>query len=418
MKKLVFALFAALSFVGLAEDHTAALIVQNHSGVELGASLQQLADVLAIKARGQGLSIINPQNSIIPEADAINLARLQGADALLSASVISVDKETVREGEVYRFVASVVLNLQDVETKRSLAGSDVEVVSDNFTAKQMKNNQSLVFSRVMKKVANDSAKQLIADLDSVDWTKKAALASVNFTCNIQGAYVKIDGVSYGTVPSTIKLREGLHKVEVAYIFHTPFAENAYLADGQNYNVVLQINEEGRARYQDDVKFAEIMDRIRKTGATDDEVRLTLARGTAKFWENSGVKADHAIIKNLLLDPPGNGQGVQRAPTVDELFRELDRKGAPKSASPDLSSLNLDDDAYDWCTCANPGCTDTMTINGANSSGFCSFVCANCAKVNRAYARKAVDYSKRIGAAGGRTVWLGENAAERAHAGAR
>lgn len=320
MKSLLLALVSSLVLAASAESHTAALVVQNHTDEELGAAVQHMADTLAIKVRGSGLSVINPANSVTSEADAINLARQHGADALLTASILAIDRETVVEDKVYRLVVSVALNLQDVETKRSLAGADVEIVSDNLTARQLASNKGVVFHRVMKKAADESARKLVADLKSVDWAKKSvAIANVNFTCNVRGADIKVDGVAMGTAPALISVPSGLHTLVVAYPYYLPYEVKANFVDGQTYNIVLHLNEAGRRQYKDDAVFAETMDRVRKTGATDDQVRLMMAEGEAQFWKNSGVKIEHGSVGCLSLNPPGNGDSLQKAPTVGELL---------------------------------------------------------------------------------------------------
>ena len=69
-------------------------------------------------------------------------------------------------------------------------------------------------------------------------------------------------------------------------------------------------------------FAETVDRIRKTGETDDYVRRTLADGTSQFWKNSGVKIDKGEVKDMKLNPPGGSETVApKSPTVDQLMEK-------------------------------------------------------------------------------------------------
>lgn len=173
MRKLIFVLFAAGVLCAFAEDHSAVLSVCNHTGAPIGDTLLQLADTLAVKVRGSGVSVVNVSNRVISEAEAIDIAREHGADSLLTAAIVSVDRETVIEDSIYRLVVSATLNLQDVESLKSLAGADVEVVSENITAQQLKRNQSLIYHRIMKKVAEEASKRLVAELDGVVWPQRS-----------------------------------------------------------------------------------------------------------------------------------------------------------------------------------------------------------------------------------------------------
>lgn len=167
-----------------------------------------------------------------------------------------------------------------------------------------------------------AAEELLAKASASGWRLgAAAVARVNFTCNIQGADVKIDGLAMGTAPALIETTRGVHNLLVEYPFCVPYSTKAYFTDGQTYNVVLLLDAEGRERFKDESLFAETIDRIRKTGATDDDVRRTLADGTAQFWKNSGVKIDKGEVRDLKLVPPGGAETIApRSPTVEEATR--------------------------------------------------------------------------------------------------
>ncbi|MBR6374567.1 MAG: hypothetical protein IKS20_15440 [Victivallales bacterium] len=71
----------------------------------------------------------------------------------------------------------------------------------------------------------------------------------------------------------------------------------------------------------------------------------------------------------------------------------------------LSKLDLNDDNYDWCKCNPPGCVETdMKV---------SFRCSNCMKVNREYARKALQLEQRAKKQGEKVMWIGEGAESKA-----
>ena len=77
---------------------------------------------------------------------------------------------------------------------------------------------------------------------------------------------------------------------------------------------------------------------------------------------------------------------------------------------DLSNLDFEDESYDWCKCMDPGCF-TKSLMGFEC--IVSFVCSKCGKVNRAYAKRAVEMERKAKEKGIDTLWFGENAEEKA-----
>ena len=78
----------------------------------------------------------------------------------------------------------------------------------------------------------------------------------------------------------------------------------------------------------------------------------------------------------------------------------------KATQPALSSLDLEDESYDWCTCNPPqGCFEAeMCV---------SFTCTKCKRVNREYAKKALQLERRMKELGAEVHWIGEGAEAKA-----
>ncbi|MBQ4480238.1 MAG: hypothetical protein II943_06335 [Victivallales bacterium] len=82
------------------------------------------------------------------------------------------------------------------------------------------------------------------------------------------------------------------------------------------------------------------------------------------------------------------------------------KGQSRQRQVDLDTIDLDDDSYDWCTCNPPeGCFETEIM--------VSFVCTKCMKVHREYARKALEFERRMKESGMLIQWFGEDAESKA-----
>ena len=333
-------LFAFISFAAaltaLAAPRPVALVVQNHTSDMEALPMAAFADTLAAKLSGDTIRIVNPANAIgvnqnrtargeaMPEASAKELGRLLGADGVLTASIQEFTSEDIGAPAIaYKLKVRLALSLADSATGETICGVSDLSVSKNYTAEQVKSDTATLYEALMHKAAADAAQKLVAKIESSNWmSAQADIAHINFTCNIQGADIKIDGASMGTIPAMIKVPKGVHNLLVEYPFCVTYATKAYFTDGQTYNVVLQLDATGRERFKSEALFAETIDRIRKTGETDDYVRRTLADGTAQYWKNSAIKIEKGEVKDLKLAPPGGNDSIDpRSPTVDQLMEK-------------------------------------------------------------------------------------------------
>jgi len=335
-RKVASIVLSIASAFAMAEPRRVALVVQNHTSDMESLPMSAFADTLAAKLSGDALRVVNPHNVIgvsqnrtacgeaMPDASAQEIGRLLGADGVITAAIQEFTSEDIGSPAVaYSIKVRMTLNLADAATGETICGvSDVKV-SKNYTAEQVKSDTATLYEGLMHKAASESAASLLARIETAGWQPQGAdIAHVNFTCNIQGADVKIDGVAMGTIPAMVEVPKGVHNLLVEYPFCVPYATKAYLTDGQTYNIVLQLDATGRERFKSETLFAETIDRIRKTGETDDYVRRTLADGTSQYWKNSGVNIEHGEVKDLKLDPPGGQETVApRSPTVDQLMEK-------------------------------------------------------------------------------------------------
>ena len=300
------------------KDLVANLIVQNHvQDARYRDSLLGLADLLAAELADRGIRCILPDNAIgenqnrapggedLTGSSAKGQSQALGAPVFLTASVRSVT--TRRQGvppmQVVVPVLRMTLNASDSATAAVGAGENVTIELPAVTLQNFENNAEDFYQTVLEGAAVRCAEKLAAKVRSRRIATNPVLATVEFTCDVPGADVKIDGFSYGTLPVAVRIPAGVHQVDVEYPFCVPYSARANVQDGQRYNVRLQLTEQGRARYKDMTLFAEIVDRIRKTGATDDYVRRVLADGQSDFLKDSHFRWDGAA-RTLVVDRPG------------------------------------------------------------------------------------------------------------------
>lgn len=338
MKKTTILLMALIAAsLAMAEPRRVALVVQNHTSDAPTLPMAAFADTLTSRLSGKVLRVVNPHNvigvnqnrtakgEIMPEASAQEIGRLLGAEGVVTASIQEFTGEDIGVPAIaHTLKVRLALNIADAATGETVCGVDGMEFSKNYTAEKVKSDTATLYEGLMHGAAAKAAEQLLAKVSVAGWvkTKEANVAHVNFTCNIQGADVKIDGVAKGTVPAMVETTKGIHNLVVEYPFCVPYRTKAFFTDGQTYNIVLQLDATGRERFKSETLFAETIDRIRKTGATDDYVRRTLADGTSQYWKNSGVKIDKGEVKDLKLNPPGGTETVApKSPTVDQLMEK-------------------------------------------------------------------------------------------------
>ena len=155
-----------------------------------------------------------------------------------------------------------------------------------------------------------------------------------FGCNVLGADVQIDGLSYGTCPAQLALTPGVHNLLVSYPpYYYEFKRRAvFNQEGQTYKIVLQITKEGEkerrsgALFDKQLALADAMlGRYKQSGATDDYVRKMIAEGTAVYWKNSfgRIAITDGFADNIQFATPVTKTGdVSVPPKPDEIAQGL------------------------------------------------------------------------------------------------
>ena len=243
-----------------------------------------------------------------------------------------------------------------------------------------------------------------------DSTGKAVWLSVTksnvlkFT-NPEGGEVCYDAVT-GKIISNEKM--GTKNFEPHYYLH-PFNHgdldvkphekvrddsNRYSKDGDQYKYVGILYE----RDPNDPDKLYIIDGQTGLPMTPQQV-ADMPTTLSDMWKDMGLSCVSNDAKDIVPPKEDSQQDVQ-----PDTANQSDADG--KSQQLDLKNLNLDDDNYDWCKCAEPGCraSDILVVFG----------CTKCGKINREYARKALALEQKLKAEGIETHWYGANAEANAH----
>lgn len=325
----------ALSSMAFAQDNAApalpkaALIVQNHvKNADYKDNLLGFADYLSAELSANLMSVIIPENMVgvnqnkdvsgedLRGTSAVNLCQALGADFLVVASVRDVS--LVKRGNppsVCGLVVRSTINILDGADGSTIAGVNTTAKGKMQSIVAFENAGVSVYEDLMEAAASTAVEDLSKKITVADLQSRVQKIMFAVTCNIPGANVKVDGFSYGTTPLNVELPKGLHEVVVEYPFCVPYKSRANIVskDGFKLDVVLELTDEGIRRYKDMTMFAEIIDRIKKSGATDDYVRRVLADGEAEFLKNSHFKWD-GNIQTLSVGRDGHDD-VLYAPVI-------------------------------------------------------------------------------------------------------
>ena len=360
MKKLFVWSACALSiFAAFAAQRKVALVVQNHTSDAPTLPMAAFADTLSSRLSGDVLRVVNPHNvigvnqnrtakgEIMPEASAQEIARMTGADGVVTASIQEFTGEDIGVPAVaHTLKVRIALNLADAATGETVCGVDGVEFSKNYTSEKVKSDTATLYEGLMHAAAAKGAEKLLAKIAASGW-EPGTVKTLNifFGCNVLGADVQIDGQSYGTCPAQISVTPGSHNLLVSYPpYYYEFRRRAiFNQEGQTYKVVLQLTPDGEAQrnrgLEYEAKLVELnksrlelekmksdntvdyekkklslerekksieseqkercelfkkqldladamLERYSLSGEADDYVRKTIADGTAVYWKNS------------------------------------------------------------------------------------------------------------------------------------
>lgn len=372
MKKILLLVINLIVSFAISEPIDAVLIVQNHASDEYQKPLSNLGDAISAELSQEFFNIIDPNDVIgeqqnrgpwgenMPLSSATRLAENLEAQVLITAavgetSIISYGSPAIANAVKMR----LTLSAKRIPKGANVASVTVSEVSRKFTPSMLAQNADSIYYDLVENLVAKASKEFLAKCEKVAWKDmKIKLIEVAFGCNFPGADVSIDGVSYGIAgtigeaPLKVKVSDGLHNVKISYPYTTPFEVRAKLQEGTTFMVVLRENEEGRKIRKEDKHFDALMDRIEKSGATDDQVRLLRARGYGEYLSSSYTRLNgmpqvlsmrDCEMPDFGLNPDKNSEGIGTS-TNDLLNKAGSALGLNDAeAAPSPLSSGADDD---------------------------------------------------------------------------
>ena len=329
----------------------AVLVVQNHTGAsETPFALSTLGDWLQTALGAGSFAVVNPHDAIgteqntgsggekMPESSAVRLAENLDAPVLLTASVTSA-----RVREIGGTDPGVQAVLEFTLSAKAVPGGE-GVASVTAAARSKKESSPLAFDRkaentwaeVAKEAAFSAAKALQAEYAKAGAVPPpgAEKVRVAFSANVPGANVRIDGVSYGTAgpeARAFSVSKGLHNLEVAYPGLVGFKDLVKIQEETSFDIHLALTAEGEVARRKDALFAATLDRLEKSGATDDLVRELVARGYANLLTTSYTRIEgmprSLTLRNSSLPSlglPSGEMNIPAGPSTEKIEDRLEK----------------------------------------------------------------------------------------------
>ena len=320
-----------------------ALIVQNHTSDAPTLPMAAFADTLTARLSGKMFRVVNPHNVIgtnqnraargeeMPQASALNLlAHDPDLAGVITASIQEFTGRDIRHAsKVIGHTLRVRLSLNFMDSSGgNVCGIDDFEDSKNYRPEDVQSDTATLYEELMHQAAAKAAAKLLAKDELRDWVPaKVNLIDVFFDCNVLGADVQVDGMSYGTTPAKLALTTGAHNLLISYPpYYFEYKRRAvFNQTGQRYNVVLQLTEKGEAQRDRALEYAKklyelhalkkkdaldydkkkrildaeiaerapllklrqemleaVIDRYIESGRVTDEVRVITAEGIAKY----------------------------------------------------------------------------------------------------------------------------------------
>ena len=290
------------------------LVVQNHTSDVQSLPMAAVADSFAANLSAGNLRVINPHNVIgvnqnrtaqgeaMPEASALGLAHMLGADGVITASILEFTGEDIGVPAIaHTLKVRLAVNLADAATGETVCGVQDVAVSRNVTVEKLKADTATEYERLLHEAVAKCSSELLSKYKTCKWEPiEVNMANVSFACNIQGADVMIDGVSMGTAPVQVCVPEGVHNVKVEHPFCDQFNKKSQLSDGQTFNVNLQLDATGRECFRNEQLFKEKLADMRRNRETNAYVTRILAEAKAEYIKRSAETGSSAPEKKNIM----------------------------------------------------------------------------------------------------------------------
>ncbi len=240
---------------------------------------------------GNGISTINVTHTLRVSCKIVEA----GAGGAIKGGM-AVASKTIRQSGELQVENSDVLNELLDDAANQLADTLVQSAGSLPTeiAKGARVNFSIACTMT-------DMKELPITVPNVQLTPDNRVVKTNANIEVQplDVTVELDGVALGSAPGIFEAFPGLHKLRLTREGFKDWERTVNVSAGQKLRVVLQMSDEGYARWEENMAFLQLLQDDRKL--TDAEVKRI--EGIAKFFSESHYRVDTKenvkIYKSLL-----------------------------------------------------------------------------------------------------------------------
>lgn len=317
-----------------------AVIVRNQAMTtfDVGALLPALRSQLTATLQQAGFRAVDPsfmmQNPAVAASPAA-ICQAIGANAMLVASITELRLEPVgAPAKFYRPRATISFTMTGADGIAITNGSGTfSAQARPLTVAQQQQLGIEAFLPIFPSILQTASSDLqLAATHLASQAKAIAKVNVNFSCNVAGANLSIDGMSMGTLAETavtLAVAQGPHTIEVTSPIAVPYSQHAVFAEGQTFAIVLTPTQDFINQWKDFETFNLTLERIRAAGATDDFARKVVAEGTSEMLSNSHFRWEGAPTKKLYVTPVAGAY----AGNVIQFFEDGPCKIEPAAPNP-------------------------------------------------------------------------------------
>lgn len=378
-------LFLAISFaVGMAPavPRGAVLYVQNRCSGETQPPLGQLSQWLAnaISAHSGDIAVIMPDHAIADfnvtdrEISVKALGEnLMGAEGVLVASVQRFSRKKIPgfEGESkYRLSVGMTLTLYDSEGKSVPSATASFGTGDGYSKTYPESDMTadvvLLYEEFLEEASGKLAAKFLHSFNPGKWPAVARpKLNVFFDCNVLGADVQVDGLSYGTTPAQLELTPGVHDLLVSYPpYYREYRRRAvFNQKGQRHNVVLQLTEKGEAERDRALEYAKKLyelHALKKKDAFEYDKKKRLL--DAEIAERAPLLKMRQEMIDAVIE-----RYIESGRVTDEV-RVITAEGIAKYNGQSYQRVNITDGEMDGAGVSSPAAGADDVVEPPNWSG--------------------------------------------------
>lgn len=253
---------------------------------------------------------------------ALALAQMLGADALITASISALDRETrdYNDGTNKTFLETYTLRctygIIDGATGGSLAAGPADAVVSYRTTENLKVTADpttelltdcgrQIGEKIRAQLVSARTRRPTAGAEEIDVQVNMFLADMRIPrlektgegqyrvmadtvdVGVMNAELLVDGVSAGTAPGVMHVRPGLHKLRLERPLMESEERMVNARRGLVLNIPMRMSADGWARWKENAQFFDTL----RANQILSEGELAKARGIAEFLTNSHLKLD-------------------------------------------------------------------------------------------------------------------------------